>query len=63
MALAEPLVEPPDLALALFADGRRYPLKSNDNPDFFFKWKPGERPAAFGFRPEYGPGCPVVHVP
>jgi len=43
-------------------DRGRNTLKPDNDPDFFFKGKPGEFSAALGFRLEYRPDCPIVHT-
>jgi hypothetical protein len=57
----EELIELPDPGMSSLPDPGRDSLKPHDNADFFFKGKPGEFVTPDRFRPEYSPGCPIVH--
>jgi hypothetical protein len=46
----------------VFSDRGRNALKPDNDPDLFFKGKPGEFSAALGFRLKYRSGCPIVHT-
>ena len=56
------LFEPPDPSPSVFSDRGRDALKPDNDPDFFFKGKPGEFSAALSFRFEYRSDRSIVHI-